>query len=101
MRWPVNPLRGKTTDWRAVCGKSARTVRRGEGLNSISSSYPYPCMEPTRYDWVRLEIVQGYLELRRIGQLELIGHVFAMRGVASPFPNLSICHFQAKTSFLL
>ena len=31
MRRPANPLRGKTTDRRAVCGKSARTVRRGEG----------------------------------------------------------------------
>src|SRR3954470_13402057 len=41
MRWPVNPLRGKTTDWRAVCGRSACTVRRGEGPNSISPSYPY------------------------------------------------------------
>src|SRR5208282_1969766 len=47
MNWPVNPLRGKanqTTDWRAVCGKSACTVRRGEGPNSIGPSYPYlPC----------------------------------------------------------
>src|SRR5271157_889785 len=41
MNWPVNPLRGKTTDWRAVCGKSACTVRRGEGPNSIGPSYPY------------------------------------------------------------
>jgi hypothetical protein len=30
MRRPANPRGGKTTDWRAVCGKSARTVRRGE-----------------------------------------------------------------------
>src|SRR5271166_6024076 len=41
MLWPVNPLRGKTTDGRAVCGKSACTVRRGEGSNSIDPSYPY------------------------------------------------------------
>jgi hypothetical protein len=26
--WPVSPLVGKTTNWRAVCGRSARTVRR-------------------------------------------------------------------------
>ena len=32
MRWRVNPLRGKTTDWRAVCGRSACTVRREGGL---------------------------------------------------------------------
>src|SRR5271157_4987395 len=44
MNWPVNPLRGKTTDWRAVCGKSACTVRRGEGPNSIGPSYPYQCV---------------------------------------------------------
>src|SRR5271157_3783604 len=45
MNWPVNPLRGKanqTTDWRAVCGKSACTVRRGEGPKPIGPSYPYP-----------------------------------------------------------
>ena len=42
----VNPLRGKTTDWRAVCGKSACTVRRGEGPNSIGSSYPYQLSKP-------------------------------------------------------
>src|SRR5271157_5279940 len=44
MNWPVNPLRGKanqTTDWRAVCGRSACTVRRGEGPTSIGPSYPY------------------------------------------------------------
>src|SRR5665213_208967 len=35
----VNPLRGKTTDRRAVCGKSACTVRRGEGPKSIGPSY--------------------------------------------------------------
>jgi len=29
------------TDWRAVCGKTARTVRREGGLNSTSPSYPY------------------------------------------------------------
>ena len=28
MRQFVNPYPGKTTDWRAVCGKSACTVRR-------------------------------------------------------------------------
>ena len=41
------------------------------------------------------------IELRRTGQLELIGRLFAKRAVGSPFPNLSICYFQAKTSFLL
>jgi len=30
LQWLVNPLRGKTTNWRAVCGRTARTVRRGE-----------------------------------------------------------------------
>jgi len=38
MRWFVNPLGGKTTDWKAVCGRSACTVWRGEG--SIDPSYP-------------------------------------------------------------
>jgi hypothetical protein len=31
MRWPVNPLEGKTTNWRAVCGRPACTVRREGG----------------------------------------------------------------------
>src|SRR5208283_4730625 len=47
MNWPVNPLRGKanqTTDWRAVCGRSACTVRRGEGPKPIGPSYPYQCV---------------------------------------------------------
>ena len=35
----VNPLEGKTTNWRAVYGKSACTVRR-EG-EPRGSSYPY------------------------------------------------------------
>ena len=39
--WRANPLRGKTTDRRAVCGRSACTVRRGEEPKSIGSSYPY------------------------------------------------------------
>lgn len=42
----VNPRGGKTTDRRAVCGRSARTVRRGEGSNSIDPSYPYHLWSP-------------------------------------------------------
>ena len=34
-----SPLRGKTTDWRAVCGRSARAVRR-EGRPGDRSSLP-------------------------------------------------------------
>ena len=37
----ITPLRGKTTDWRAGCGRSARPVRREGELNSIGSPYPY------------------------------------------------------------
>jgi hypothetical protein len=36
---PVNPLRGKTINWKAVCGKSASTVW-GEGERFIASPYP-------------------------------------------------------------
>ena len=36
--WPVSPLVGKTTDWRAGCGKSACPVRR-EGR---AQALPYP-----------------------------------------------------------
>src|SRR5208282_3684092 len=38
--WPVNPFRGKTTDRRAGCGKSASPVRR-EGERQSRSPYPY------------------------------------------------------------
>ncbi len=41
MAWSVNPRRGKTTNWRAVCGRTARTVRREGGSNSIGPPYPY------------------------------------------------------------
>jgi len=34
-------LRGETINRRAVCGRSARTIRRGEGPNPIGPSYPY------------------------------------------------------------
>ena len=37
--WAVSPLVGKTTDWRAGCGKSASPVRR-EG-EAKASPYPY------------------------------------------------------------
>src|SRR5258707_5546856 len=37
----VSPPRGKITNWRAGCGKSARPVRREGGPNSIGSPYPY------------------------------------------------------------
>jgi hypothetical protein len=37
MLWPVNPRGGKTTDWRAGCGRTARPVRReGEWLIPLS-----------------------------------------------------------------
>ena len=37
---PVNPLEGKTTDWRAGCGRSACPVRR-EGGRVTAPPYPY------------------------------------------------------------
>src|SRR5437016_1813210 len=46
MHWPFNPLGGKTINRRAVCGRSARTVRRGEGSNPIGPSYPYQIHDP-------------------------------------------------------
>src|SRR5262249_43805582 len=44
--WAVRPLAGKTTDWRAGCGRSASPVRR-EGA-AIAASYPYPAMTQAR-----------------------------------------------------
>jgi len=37
----VNPVSGKTANRRAVCGKTARTVRRAERLEPTSLSDPY------------------------------------------------------------
>src|SRR5215469_3775530 len=37
----VNPLEGKTTDWRAGCGRSACPVRREGEPGPLGSSYPY------------------------------------------------------------
>jgi|SRR5712671_5528244 len=39
--WTVGPLAGKTTDWRAGCGRSARPVRREGGSKPIDAPYPY------------------------------------------------------------
>ena len=36
----ASPLEGKTTDWRAGCGRSARPVRR-EGGRATAPPYPY------------------------------------------------------------
>jgi hypothetical protein len=41
MRKHASPYDGKTSNWRAVCGKSACTVRR-EGERGNRSPYPYP-----------------------------------------------------------
>jgi hypothetical protein len=41
MHWSVSPLAGKTTDWRAVCGKFASPVRREGASKPIDASYPY------------------------------------------------------------
>jgi hypothetical protein len=37
----VNPVAGKTTDWRAGCGRSASPVRREGELKPIGPPYPY------------------------------------------------------------
>src|SRR5215831_7549051 len=41
LRQMANPQRGKTTNRRAGCGKTACPVRREGGPNPISSPYPY------------------------------------------------------------
>src|SRR5579872_3688731 len=43
MPWLLNPLGGKTIDWKAGCGKSARPVWREGEPNSIGSPYPDLC----------------------------------------------------------
>ena len=52
MSWTVSPLRGKTTDWRAGCGRSARPVRREGGSKPIDAPYPYHVLlPPTQQAW--------------------------------------------------
>ncbi len=41
MRRLVNPVTGKTINWRAGCGKTASPVRREGGPNSFGPPYPY------------------------------------------------------------
>lgn len=41
MSWTISPLVGKTTDWRAGCGRSARPVRREGASKPIDAPYPY------------------------------------------------------------
>jgi hypothetical protein len=48
---PVNPLGGKTIDRRAVCGRSACTVRREGGPKPMGSPYPYPELNPVENLW--------------------------------------------------
>ena len=56
MPWPASPLAGKTTDWRAGCGKSARPVRREGEPKPISSPYPY---HPLRMMFMRRRWIAG------------------------------------------
>ena len=46
MIWKVNPLEGKTINWRAGCGKTASPVRREGEPNPIGSPYPYKLSFP-------------------------------------------------------
>ena len=48
--WTVNPLAGKTTDWRAGCGRSARPVRREGASKPIGAPYPYRIARIERSD---------------------------------------------------
>jgi hypothetical protein len=57
MRWPVHPRAGNTTNWRAGCGTTARTVPR-EGGPSTSPPYPYRT-------WVSANGGQGRTSLRK------------------------------------
>ena len=48
----ASPLVGKTIDWRAGCGRSARPVRREGGPNPIGSPYPYQQQAPNLSFWI-------------------------------------------------
>ena len=70
----VNPLGGKTTDWRAGCGRSACPVRREGGTGPLGPPYPYP------------KLAQATCQLKRPSSLDT---VFERRSTATPQPNLS------------
>ena len=42
--WTVSPPAGKTTNWRAGCGRSARPVRREGASKPIGAPYPYQAL---------------------------------------------------------
>ena len=53
MRRPVGPLAGKTTDWRAVCGRTARPVRR-EGTLGTQPGFPTSILGCVQFSaWTR------------------------------------------------
>src|SRR5208282_1999148 len=71
--WPVNPFRGKTTDRRAGCGKSARPVRR-EGERQSRSPYPY----------LFVFISKTEREILRFAQNDMLGELWPyLRGACS------------------
>jgi hypothetical protein len=60
MIWKVNPLEGKTINWRAGCGKTASPVRREGEPNPIGSPYPY------KYVFVYLPVIRAVDASRRV-----------------------------------
>jgi hypothetical protein len=59
MHWSVSPLAGKTTDWRAVCGKFASPVRREGASKPIDASYPYHVCVPGMALMLEVEVLCG------------------------------------------
>ena len=57
---PVSPLGGKTTNWRAGCGRSACPVRREGEPNSIGSPYPYRANQDITGISASLDRIRGH-----------------------------------------
>ena len=81
MHWPFSPLRGNTINRRAVCGRSARTVRR-EGGPDIRPSLPLseagrPHTEP------------GHHRIQRVQHGQQLHLFFCCHGSDQPRPGPS------------
>ena len=55
----IRPLRGRTINWRAGCGRSACPVRREGGPNSIGPPYPYVRLCTSRNSGVQVPAEVG------------------------------------------
>src|SRR5262252_4885134 len=84
--WTASPLAGKTTDWRAGCGRSARPVRREDWSGWVAfagpSGMPKIVVERIAGEIARLQATPEYAEFIRKGLMEAMPPLSADRTAA-------------------